>query len=112
MNLKNHYFEFTSTETSVCATLLYTANHLSHKRRSDLKIYKRRKCNLHLLKLSTREDQILLWESITDYDRSMDLIDFNCNYFKKILDNIPKEQKWFFLLRDFTVNLLNYNEHI
>ena len=107
MNLKNHYFEFTSTETSVCATLLYTANHLSHKRRSDLKIYKRRKCNLHLLKLSTREDQILLID-----DRSMDLTDFNCNYLKKILDNIPKEQKWFSLLRDFTVNLLNYNEHI
>ena len=48
----------------------------------------------------------------SDYDRSMDLTDFNCNYLKKILDNIPKEQKWFFLLRDFTVNLLNYNEHI
>ena len=37
----------------------------------------------------------------------MDLNNFNCNY----LDNISKEQKSIFLLGDFNVNLLNYNEH-
>ena len=41
----------------------------------------------------------------------MDLTDFNCNYLNKILENISKEQKSLFLLADFNVNLLNYNEH-
>ena len=42
---------------------------------------------------------------------SMDLTDFNFNYLNKLLENIPKEQKFIFLLGDFNVNLLNYNEH-
>ena len=41
----------------------------------------------------------------------MDLSDFNCNYLNKLLENISKEQKSVFLLGDFNVNLLNYNEH-
>ena len=41
----------------------------------------------------------------------MDLTDFYCNYFNKLLANISKEQKSVFLLGDFNVNLLNYNEH-
>ena len=62
--------------------------------------------NLLLLKLSTRENQILLWESFTDIHLRtlLTLID-------KLLENISKEQKFIFLLGDFNVNLLNYNEH-
>ena len=41
----------------------------------------------------------------------MDLTAFNCNYLNKLLQNISKEQKAIFLLGDFNVNLLNYNEH-
>ena len=41
---------------------------------------------------------------------SLDRTDFNCNYLNKLLENISKEQKSFFLLGDFNVNLLNYNE--
>ena len=42
---------------------------------------------------------------------SMDFTDFNCNYLNKLFENISKEQKSIFLLADFNVNLLNYNEH-
>ena len=41
----------------------------------------------------------------------MDLTDFNCNYLNQLLQNISKERKFVFLLGDFNVNLLNYNEH-
>ena len=41
----------------------------------------------------------------------MDLTDFNCSYLNKLLEIISKEQKSVFLLADFNVNLLNYNEH-
>ena len=42
---------------------------------------------------------------------SMDLAEFNCNYLKNLLEKTSKEQKSIFLLGDFNVNLLNYNEH-
>ena len=41
----------------------------------------------------------------------MDLADFNCNYWNQLLENTSQEQKSIFLLGDFNVNLLNYNEH-
>ena len=41
----------------------------------------------------------------------MDLSDFSSNYLNKLLENISKEQRSIFLLGDFNVNLLNYNEH-
>ena len=41
----------------------------------------------------------------------MDLTDFNCDYLNKLSENTSKEQKSIFLLGDFNVNLLNYNEH-
>ena len=41
----------------------------------------------------------------------MDLNDFNCNYLNQLSENISKEKKSIFLLGDFNVNLLNYNEH-
>ena len=41
----------------------------------------------------------------------MDLTNFNCNYLNKLLENISKEQKSFFLLGVFNVNFLNYHEH-
>ena len=42
---------------------------------------------------------------------SMDLADLNCNYLNNLLEKTSKEQKSIFSLRDFSVNLLNYNEH-
>ena len=41
LNINNYSFEFTPTETSAGGTLLYIANHLSHKCRNDLNIYKK-----------------------------------------------------------------------
>ena len=42
----------------------------------------------------------------------MALTGFNYNHLKKLLQNISKEQKSIFLLEDFNVNLLNYNEQL
>ena len=72
--------------------------------------------NLLLLKLSNQKKQILLWESFTEsmshlQNPSMDLSNFNDSYLKKLLENIFKEQKSIFLLGDFNVDLVNYNEH-
>ena len=41
----------------------------------------------------------------------MDLNDFNTNYLNNLLDKVSKEQKSVFLLSDFNINLLNYNDY-
>ena len=41
----------------------------------------------------------------------MDVSDFNKNYLNTLLDKLSKENKQFFLLGDFNINLLNYNDH-
>ena len=41
LNNSNYSFEFTFIETSASGTLLYIANHLSHKCCNDLNIYKK-----------------------------------------------------------------------
>ena len=41
----------------------------------------------------------------------MDVTDFKSNYFSQIFEIVSKEQKQVFLLGDFNINLLNYNDH-
>ena len=41
----------------------------------------------------------------------MDLDDFNKNFLNKLLKKVSEEQKSVYLLDDFNVNLLNYNDH-
>ena len=40
-NLNNYAFELTTTESSARGTLIYVANHLAYKSRTDLQIYKK-----------------------------------------------------------------------
>ena len=125
MNLSNYSFEF--TPTSLGGTLLYTANHLSYKCRNNRNIYKKnelestfieivnpRKSNIIVIVISRHPSMDLtdfIIVRVISKHPSMDLTDFNCNYLNKPLENISKGQKSIFLLGDFNINLLNYNEH-
>ena len=110
MNLNNYCFEFTPTETCAGGTLLYIANHLSYKCCNDLNIYKKNELECTFIEIANIKKANIIVGVIYRHP-SMDLTDLNCNYLNKLLENIPKEQKSIFLLRDFNVNLLNYNEH-
>ena len=110
LNLNNYSFEFTPTETCAGGTLLYIANHLSYKCRNDLNIYKKNELESTFIQIVNPKKSNIIVRVIYRHP-SMDLTDFNCNYLNKLLENISKEQKSIFLLRDFNVNLLNYNEH-
>ena len=110
LNLNNYSFEFTPTETSAGGTLLYIANHLSYKCPNDLNIYKKIELESTFIEIvNPRKSNIIV--GVIYSHPSMDLTDFNCNYLNKLLENISKEQKSIFLLGDFNVKLLNYNEH-
>ena len=41
----------------------------------------------------------------------MDFTDFKSNYLSQIFEIVSKEQKQVFLLGDFNINILNYNDH-
>ena len=67
LNLSNCTFEFTPTEMVAGGTLLYIANRLLFNVVMTYISIKRMNWNLHLWKLSTWKNQILLWESFTDH---------------------------------------------
>ena len=110
LDLNNYSLEFTSTETSAGGTLLYIANHLSYKCRSDINIYKKNELESTFIEIvNPRKSNIIV--GVIYRHPSMELAGFNCNYLKKLLENTFKEQNPIFLLGDFNVDLLNYNEH-
>ena len=110
LNLNSYSFEFTPTETCAGGTLLYITNRLSYKCRNDLNIYKKNELESTFIEIVNPKKSNIVVGVIYRHP-SMDLTDFNCNYLNKLLENISKEQKSIFLLGDFNVNLLNYNEH-
>ena len=110
LNLNNYSFEFTPTETSAGGALLYIVNHLLDKLRNELIIYKINELESTFVEIVNPKKSNIIVGVIYRYP-SMDLTDFNSNDLNKLLNNISKEQKSIFLLGDFNVNLLNYNEH-
>ena len=50
INLNNYAFELTPTESSAGRTLIYVANHLAYKPKTDLQIYKKRDLGSTLLR--------------------------------------------------------------
>ena len=110
LNFNNYSFEFTPTETSAGGTLLYFANHLSYNCHNDLNIYEKNELESTFIEtVNPRKSNIIV--GVIYRHPSLDLTDFNCNYLNKLLENISREQKSIFLLGDFNVNLLNYNDH-
>ena len=83
---------------------------LSYKCHNDLNIYKKNELQSTFIEIANPKKSNIIVGLIYRHP-SMDLADFNSNYLNKLLENISKEQKSMFLLEDFNVNLLNYNEH-
>ena len=108
--MNNFPFEFTPTESSAGGTLLYLANHLSYKPHLDLNIYKSNELESTFIEVLNPKKSNIIIGCIYKHP-SMDLNDFNTNYLNILLDKVSKEQISVFLLGDFNVNLLNYNDH-
>ena len=89
LNLNNYFFEFTPNETSGGGTLLYIANHLSYKCRSDLNIYIKNELESTFTEIvNPRKSNIIV--GVIYRHPSMDLADFNCNYLNNLLEKTSK----------------------
>ena len=90
--------------------LCYIASYLSYKPRPDLSIYKANRLESTFVEIiNTQKSNIVigcLWKHA-----DMSVLDFKNNYLNQIFEIVSKERKQVFLLGDFDINLLNYNDH-
>ena len=109
VNLKNYSFEFTPTEQSAGGALLYIVNHLSYKPLTDLNSNKANRLESTSIEIiNSRKCNII--GGYLDKHHNMDVFEFNKIIFTP-LDKLSEEDKLVFLLDDFNISLLNYNDY-
>ena len=109
VNLNNYSFESTPTESSAGGTMFYISNSLSYKPRTDLNMCKKTQLESTFIEIINSKKSSIIVNCVYKHP-NMDVLDFNY-LINQLLDKISKEQKQIFLLGDFNINLLNYDEH-
>ena len=109
INLNNYAFEFTPTESSAGGTLIYVANHVAYKLRTDLQICKTYDLESTFFQIiNPKKSNIIIGCMLEVPD--MDLNEFNSAYLNPLLAKLSKEKKTVFLLADYNaVDLSKYN---
>ena len=110
INLKNYAIEFTPTESMAGGTLLYIASHLSYKPCPDLNVYQANQLESTFVEIINPKKNNIVIGCLYKHP-NMDVLDFKNNYLRQIFEIVSKERKQVFLLGDFNINLLNYNDH-
>ena len=88
----NYSFEHTPTESSAGGTLLYVANRLSCKIRTELKIYKKFELESIFIEIiNPRKSNIIV--GVIYKHPKIDVTDFNNNFLNNLLKKINQEQK-------------------
>ena len=91
-------------------TLLYIASHLSYKPCPDLNVYQANQLESTFVEtINPKKNNIVI--GCLYKHPNMDVLDFKNNYLRQIFEIVSKERKQVFLLGDFNINLLNYNDH-
>ena len=90
--------------------MLYISSYLSYKPRTDLNMCKKKnQLECIFIEITSSKKTNIIISSVYKHP-NMDVLDFNY-LINQLLDKISKEQKQIFLLGDFNIDLLNYNEH-
>ena len=110
INLKGYSHESCPTESAAGGTLLYISNNLSYKPRNDLCIYKSTELESTFIEILSPKKANVIAGCIYRHPH-MDLNGFNDYYINNLLDKLSKENKTVFLLGDFNIDLLNYDQH-
>ena len=82
--------------------LLYIAHHLSYKSRNDLNLYKANQLESTFIEIINSKKSNIIVGCLYKHP----VMDLN-----PLLDKFSKENKQVFLLGDFNIDLLNYNDH-
>ena len=108
--LQNYSFDHCPTESTAGGTALFINNNLSFSPRHDLTIYKPFQLESNFIEIVNPKRTNIIIGCIYRHP-NMDLSDFIENYLSILLDKISKENKTVYLLGDFNVDLLKYDQH-
>ena len=109
IDLNNYSFKTTPTESTAGGTMLYVSNRLSYKPGTDLNMYKKNQLESTFIEIINSKKSNIVVGCVYKHP-NMDVLDFN-SLINQLLDKISKGQKQIFLLGDFNINLLSYDEH-
>ena len=109
INLKCYSHQSCPMECAVGGTLLYMSNNLSYKPRNGLCIYKSTKLESTFIEMLNPKKTNVIVGCIYRHPH-MDLNEFNDYYINNLLDMLSKENT-IFLLGNFNIVLLNYDQH-
>ena len=110
INLKNYAFEFTTTESLTRGTLIYVANHLAYKPRTDHQIHKKHDLESTFIEIINPNKSNVIVGCIYRHP-NMDLNEFNSDYLNSLLAKLSIEKKTVCLLGDYNVDLSKYEQH-
>ena len=82
---------------------------MSYKPQTDLNMYEKNELESTFIEIINSKKSNIVVGCVYKHP-NMDVLDFN-SLINQLLDKISNEQKQFFLLGDFNINLLNYTEH-
>ena len=108
---KDNSHESCPTESAAGGTLLYMCNNFSYKPRNDLCIYKSTESESTFIEILNPKKTNVNVGCIYRYPH-MDLNEFNDYYINNLLDKLSSENKTVFLLGDFNIDLLNYDQNL
>ena len=109
-NLPSYSIEYTPSDSHAGGTLPFISNSKAYKLRNDSNIYKTHELESTFIEIvNPKKSNIIL--GVVYRHRAMNLNEFNDKYVNKLLDNIKKENKTTFLLRDVNKDLLKYESH-
>ena len=91
IELSNYSFEHTPTESSAGGTLLYIANHLSYKIRSDFNIYKKFELESTFVEIINPQKSNIIVGTIYRHPK-IDVTEFN-NILNNLLKKLIKNKK-------------------
>ena len=103
-------YEFIPTQELEELYYLYIADHLTHQKRNDLNIYVTNYLESTFME-TTNPSMTNIVVGCIYRPPIMDLNEFNCYCLNLLLEKLAKVQKTVFLLGDFNVDLMEYEQH-
>ena len=108
--MKDYSNESCRMEPGTGGTVLHISNHISKKPRNDFWIWISTESESTFIEILNAKKTKTIVGCIYR-DRNIELNEFNDYYFNNLLDKLSKENNTVFLLDDFNIELLSYDQN-